>query len=108
MGEKKIKEISDVLEKLNTLEDLVSNESLLKKEFRSLAALMIEADAYYTKHHQESFRSRISRLESDRLKYEMTRICLEIEGGEAFLEKLQSEILDKIDVYERKHKKKAS
>lgn len=91
------------LHEVQTLEELKQKAPKLKKKMRRLTELMIEADQYHRKHPEEHLIGSNSEI-SDRLRYEMHRICEEIEGAQIVLEQLQEEILDQLDLYERKKK----
>lgn len=100
-----ILDLSKDLHEIQSLDDLNKKSSKLKKKMRRLTALMIEVDDYSRSHPQEQIEKEHNDLESDRLRYEMLRICEEIEGARGILEAMQDEMLDKLDLHERKIKK---
>jgi hypothetical protein len=93
------------LHQVNSLEDLIEKSPKLKKKMRRLTVLMIEADHYHRDHPNEEIKEKGISFESDRLCYEMLRICEEIEGARNVLETIQDEMLDKLDVNDRKTKR---
>lgn len=97
-------ELSAEFHEVHTLEELIQKAPKLKKKMRQLTTLMIEAENYHRKHPKEQLQEE-TRLESDQLLYEMIRISEEIEGVKSILEELQSEMLDKLDVNDRKLRK---
>ena len=69
---------------------------------------MVEAAEYQRKHEDEELDRLNLHPTSDRLCYEFLRVASEIEGGKLFLEELQQEMLDRLDVDIRKHQKAKS
>lgn len=103
-GRAAILDLSKDLHEVHSLEDLVKRSSKIKKKMRRLTVLMIEAENYNRKHPHEELEEKGVFFESDRLRYEMLRICEEIEGSKGILEAIQDEMLDKIDLNDRKAK----
>lgn len=91
------------LQEVKTLDQLVQKAPKLKKNMRKLTELMIEADQDYRKHPEEPCKD-VSPLTSDMLQYEILRLCEDVEGAQSVLEEIQEEMLDKLDLYERKKK----
>src|SRR3990167_9021263 len=79
-GEVPIKKLITELSQIETLTELEAKESRLRKQFSSLATLMIAAKKIQTKHHDERQEVTVWQLElSEALKREMIRVY-EIEG----------------------------
>lgn len=95
------------LHEVHSFDDLEKKSPYLKKKMRKLTRLMIQAEHYHRKHpHRllEVVSQKTPSLISDKLHYEILRICEEIDGSQALLEVLQEEMLDKLDLNERKRK----
>lgn len=92
--------ISD-LQKIQTQEQLLKSEPLLKKHFESYVTLMIQAREYQQKHREDVVaETSFEHAESDALKAELRRIYA-IEGGRESVERTQQEALVRLDAYER-------
>lgn len=104
-GEAAIAEIALELSRAQSLKDLEEKKPFLKQRFRKLSRLMIAAAEYQRKYDPEEGDKEAFHPASDRLYYELLRISTEIEGGKLFLEELQHEMLDRLDVDIRKHQK---
>ena len=104
-GQELVGHIAAELATITSDKDLSLKKRVLKKDFRKLAKLMVQAAEYHRKHEDEEFDSLRLHPNSDRLCYEFLRIASEVEGGKLFLEELQQEILDCLDVDIRKHQK---
>lgn len=96
-GESIVKDLCKDLSAVSSLEDLKEQSPQLKKKMRKLTKLMIEADFYHQEHKTEEVSYERSWM-SDKLCYELFRICEEIEGGREVIELLQGEMLDELDV----------
>lgn len=107
-GEEVANRIALELAAVHSPKELANKKNLLKKEFRKLAKLMVEAAEYQRKHEDEELDRLNLHPTSDRLCYEFLRVASEIEGGKLFLEELQQEMLDRLDVDIRKHQKAKS
>ncbi len=107
-GKKILSELCKEFALIHQLDELTEASPKIKKKMRRLTALMIQADAYCKKHPHKKLVEKAHSVESDRLQYEMLRVCEEVEGAREILEMMQEEMLDKLDLYERKHKKKSS
>lgn len=107
-GEEVANRIALELAAVHSPKELASKKHLLKKEFRKLAKLMVEAAEYQRKHEDEELDRFNLHPTSDRLCYEFLRVASDIEGGKLFLEELQQEMLDRLDVDIRKHHKAKS
>lgn len=103
-GEAIVSEIIAVLSDIQAKEDCLKNKVVLKKNFRRLTSLMVKAADFERKHGMTQMQSVASRVYSDQLYYQMIRIAEEVEGGRFFLEELQQEMLDKLDIDQRKSK----
>jgi len=104
-GEAAIAEIALELSKAQSFKELEGRKTFLKKRFRKLSKLMIDAAEYQRKYDPDERDKEAFHAASDRLYYELLRISTEIEGGKLFLEELQHEMLDRLDVDIRKHQK---
>jgi hypothetical protein len=91
------------LHEIQTLDQLIHKAPALKKYMRRLTELMIEADQDHRKHPEAPYKE-VSPLTSDMLRYEILRLCEDVEGSRSVLEEIQEEMLDKLDLYERKKK----
>lgn len=102
-GHALIRDLRKDLEEIHSYEDLMQKDSRLKKKMRRLTSLMIEAADL-----KEQVRGPLGdwALENDKLRYEMYRLCIEVEGAKSWLEDAQTDMLDKLDIYERKTGKK--
>ena len=107
-GEEVANRIALELAAVHSPKELANKKNILKKEFRKLAKLMVEAAEYQRKHEDEELDRLNLHPTSDRLCYEFLRVASEIEGGKLFLEELQQEMLDRLDVDIRKHQKAKS
>lgn len=103
-GQGLVKEIAQELSEIQCKEDCIRKKTLLKKRFRKLTHLMIKAVEHERRHTQQGFEELVSRVYSDQLYYQMLRVTEEVEGGRRFLEELQQEMLDRLDVDQRKCK----
>jgi hypothetical protein len=104
-GEQLSAKIALELSSIHCAKDLEHKRSSLKKQFRKLAKLMVEAAEYHRKHEDQEIDRLNLHPTSDRLCYEFLRITSDVEGGKLFLEELQHEMLDRLDVDSRKHQK---
>lgn len=104
-GQVAVLDLSKELHEIHSLEDLVKRSLKIKKKMRRLTALMIKADNYSKSRSHEELQENGVFLASDKLRYEMMRICEEIEGSKSVLEVIQEEMLDKLDLNDRKTKK---
>jgi len=107
-GQEVASRIALELSTLHSSKEFAAKKPFLKKEFRKLAKLMVEAADYQRKHEDEEIDLLSLHPISDRLCYEFLRIASDIEGGKLFLEELQQEMLDCLDVDQRKHQKAKS
>jgi len=104
-GEVLLDKIAKELSSIRKREQLDERKTLLKKQFRKLSSLMIEAANFQRKTGQDPIEP-LSFVYSDRLYYEMLRVSEEVDGAKLFFEELQHEMLDKLDVDLRKNRKK--
>lgn len=106
-GETLVKEITSELSTLHSKEDCLRKKVALKKKLRKLTLLMIKG-AEEERKNGSMASSAMPRIYSDQLYYQMLRVAEEIEGGREFLEEIQQEMLDKLDVDQRKSKSRRS
>lgn len=104
-GDILVQGIAKDLQKIRCKDDLASGIRPVKKKLKRLNALLIQSADYAEKHPQKSENIDKSTLYSDQLQYELLRVC-EIEGSKQILENLQADMLDKLDAYLRKVKRK--
>ena len=107
-GEQLLAKIALELSAIHCAKDLEQKRNVLKKQFRKLSKLMVEAAEYQRKHEDEDIDRLNLHPTSDRLCYEFLRIASDVEGGKLFLEELQHEMIDRLDVDSRKHQKAKS
>jgi hypothetical protein len=100
-----IRDLRKDFQQVHSYEDLLQKDAKLKKKMKRLTTLMIKASDFSSKEIVEGEWSDLA-LENDRLRYEMHRICIEVEGSKKWLEDVQADMLDKLDIYERKIGKK--
>ncbi|MEI8300263.1 MAG: hypothetical protein WCG10_01445 [Chlamydiota bacterium] len=100
-----VQDLRKDFEEIHSYEDLMQKEVKLKKKMRRLTTLMIKASDVCLKDQVEGVGLNQA-LENDRLRYEMHRVCVEVEGAKNWLEDVQADMLDKLDIYERKTGKK--
>ncbi|PCI91842.1 hypothetical protein COB11_08110 [Candidatus Aerophobetes bacterium] len=104
-GDALVKSIACDLQNIRCKEDLSKEIGTIKKKMKKLCFLMIESSDYAEKHPSSLGKEDKSTLYSDQLQYELLRVC-EIEGGKKVLEDVQADMLDKLDAYLRKAKRK--
>ncbi|MCH9630869.1 MAG: hypothetical protein S4CHLAM37_08770 [Chlamydiia bacterium] len=104
-GDALVKSIAQDLQSVRSKEDLAKEIGPIKKKMKKLCALMIESSDYSEKHPDFHLKMDKNTLYSDQLQYELLRVC-EIEGCRKALEDVQADMLDKIDAYLRKVKRK--
>ncbi len=95
--------VSD-LRKVQTREELLKIEPILKKRFQHLVELMIQAKNYHLKHPDEVPLENPDHFFSEQLQLELQRIY-HLEGGREMIERTQREALIRFDAFERKLKK---
>jgi hypothetical protein len=100
-GEDVARNITKILERVNSPQDLERESLKLKKEYALLVKVIIDAKKYQNNHPEEEVRGVFSSEVSDSLKKEFMRIY-QIEGCQDVMEALQRESLHKLDVYHRK------
>lgn len=105
-GQGLIKEISAELSLILKEEDLKIHRRELRKKFKKLTSLMIQSADYERRGVEEEIE--MSSWWSDKLYYEILRISNDVDGGKLFLEELQHDMLDRLDVDVRKHQKQKS
>jgi hypothetical protein len=101
-GEVLCRSLVETLQEIDSLDQLLSKETLLKKKFESLVSLMIDASRFQERHPDNwGAESGIEPgLISVSLKEQLHRIYL-LEGGREIVERAQQESLVKLDAYER-------
>jgi len=101
-----IKRLRQDFEEITKEEDLAFQTPKIKKRLQKLTKLMQLAAENASKGDKRAQVPEEYLLESDRLCYEMLRVCEEVEGARPWLENLQKDMLDKLDVYQRKTQKR--
>ncbi len=101
-GEEQCLSLLKILQSIETSDQLLSAEPVLKNKFESLVALMIESSRFQQEHPDEWQSESVSEVSfvSTSLKEELSRIYL-IEGGREVIERAELESLVKLDAYER-------
>lgn len=101
-GEVLCRSLVETLQTIDSLDQLLLAEPILKKKFESLVSLMIEASRFQQKHPDDWGAE--AGIEpgfiSVELKEQLRRIHL-LEGGREVIERAQQESLVKLDAYER-------
>lgn len=103
-GKKLTHEIANEFKGVESKDDLMKRSAKIKKKIDKLTKLMIEA--FHECKITTAIDSEInSSEESDRLLYELQRVC-EIEGAQEIIERMQREALDKLDEFDKETKLK--
>lgn len=87
------------LRQIESYDDLLTMQPVVKKHFEKLVDLMIEARQFQLKNPDLELID-IEETYSYLLKEELKRVC-QMEGGKEILEKMQHEALVRLDAYER-------
>lgn len=93
-GEAKCRELVSILERIETREELVSVEPILKKKFQEMVSLLLLAEKYLEKH--PGVKGIEINRSNDDLLYELKRIY-RIPGGKEIMERVQQEPLIRLD-----------
>jgi len=99
-GEKISKRLITDLQKIQTREDLIDKETLLKHRFISLVDVMIAAREFQEEHPNAAVPEVDEEL-SESLCLELQRVC-SLEGGRDLIEASQREALIRLDAFEKK------
>ena len=95
-------ELVSVLQKINTLQDLLQHEENLTQLFLELSTLAIRTDQWRKKHKSTGEAARYKQRSSQNdLEQEFRRV-LTIPGAEAFFEKCQKPAINRLDIYRAK------
>lgn len=98
--------LANDLKKIESRQQLLQEESKLKKHFESLVSLMIEAKEFQQGTDSDLVMDSFLEGEEDReLEAELRRIYA-IEGGREVIERAEQEALVRLDAYERALAKK--
>ena len=105
-GESLTRDLLEVLYTIDTREDAVSAAPRLKSLFDQMVTLMIAARDYREKHPEAEMPLYTikSRELSDRLRAELNRV-FRIEDARDIVEKCQEDSLNRLDAYDKRHKK---
>lgn len=96
-GEALSRKLIQHLEKIETHEELLRAEPVLKKDFEAYATLIIQAKEYQQKHCDELISDlTVDYALSEQLKEQLRRVYA-IEGGREIVEKAQQEALVRLD-----------
>ena len=105
-GERLCLDLIEILQEVESREQLLSQEKRLQQKFSNLVALIIEARSWQEEHldAEEWEHGEIFNRASNLLQQELSRIY-EFEGGREIMERAEQEALVKLDAYERKRLK---
>ena len=93
-GETHCKQLISILEKIETREDLLAAETLLKKKFNQIVTLVVTAEKYLEKN--PGAKGIGPNRYNDDLNYELKRIR-RISGAKEILERIQKQPLIRLD-----------
>lgn len=101
-GERLCSDLIEILQVVESREQLLAQEKILQKKFASLVDLMVEARLWQEEHPdaEEWENSEMFNQASHLLRQELLRIY-ELEEGREIVERSEQEALVKLDAYER-------
>lgn len=108
-GRKHTRTLIENLKSIHSRQELLKAQPILKKQFSEIAALLIEAQEFYSQHPdaEQLPLSQQDQLLNAELRKELERLY-GIEEGREMIEKSQEEALDLLNTYDKRFSKRTS